>query len=66
MGMAVNAGEVVEVKRLVCLRCEWAFPELDPEAEPPLQCPSCGRAAYWAVQTALSRWVYAPERGTLG
>lgn len=43
--------------KLVCLRCERAFPDLDPD-KPPLQCPNCGRAAYWAVQTGTVRALY--------
>lgn len=39
-----------ETQLLVCLRCERSFQELDPD-NPPLQCPNCGREAYWAVQT---------------
>ncbi len=44
---------------LVCLRCERAFPNLNPD-NPPLQCPNCGRAAHWAVQTNEARVVYVP------
>jgi DNA-directed RNA polymerase subunit RPC12/RpoP len=48
-----------ETQLLVCLRCERSFQELDPD-NPPLQCPNCGREAYWAVQTPTARVVYVP------
>lgn len=48
-----------ETRTLVCLRCERAFKDLDPD-NPPLQCPNCARAAYWAVQTITGRVVYVP------
>lgn len=49
----------METQVLVCLRCERVFRDLDVN-DPPLQCPNCGRAAYWAVQTQTSRVVYVP------